>query len=288
MWLGNSWNGVQQVEANLQMWEATLPALDGVAQLGGTWQPNHGEYGDPIELRPPQCTVFERLQVPIAPNNAQRVIALFRDLRPRWAFDHNVAALMNTVAELRRVAPPDSPRWVIMTDSGLASCIHEARGTRDDPNNAAPFFAEALRQGVKVMMIGNFEVNGVRPLTSDQLVGSNVDAVELWSVAGGALRRDGPRGLHFWLWPETDAIREAIRENITRPYHCRQRTDVPESDRVGLSLSTGDGAVIRQGAGWRFSAEDSRFVEVLGPDCDALVRSQAPLRLISSQRLCFQ
>ena len=105
-----------------------------------------------------------------------------------------------------------------------------------------------------------------------------------WSVAGGAVRRNGPA--HYWYWTETDTIAAGVRENIIAPYFCELRTSVPASDRERVELLTEDGAAISRSTGWQWIDAGSTQLRVLGADCDRLVDRRATVRFVSRSSLC--
>ncbi|MFO0560917.1 MAG: hypothetical protein U0269_23060 [Polyangiales bacterium] len=283
-WLNRTHGGPLLAEASLLLWERLLPQLDGVAVLGGTWQP---ALGAPFSLpseRPPVCTAWPELLVPYAERNSERVLTLYRDLRPRTGPDANVAALDDVVDSLVRAAPVGSPKWVLMQDSGVATCETSRLG---DPNPAvaAPHFAAALRRGVRVMLFAVFPDNERTGAFSwESNVGQWADALEAWSVAGGAARRNGPA--HYWYWTETEAISAGVRENIIAPYFCELRTSVPASERDRVELVTEDGATIARSTGWQWSDGGSTQLRVLGADCERLVDRRSTVRFVSRSSLC--
>jgi hypothetical protein len=285
VWLNQAHRGIPMTQAALQMWEAMLPPLDGVASLGATWQPALGEpFALPNE-RPPVCAAWPNLMIPIAPNNSERVLTLFRDVRPRTGFDSNVAALNNTVDELIRVAPSDSPKWVLMQSSGYATCETEARNT-PDARVAAPHFANALRRGVRVMLFAVFpNNNNTNDFSWDLARGQDFDAIEAWAVAGGALRRNGPA--HFWVWTETEAIASAIRDNVISPYYCHVRATVPDVDRDRVVLLSEQGTEIPRETGWRWNTDHTNFIDILGAYCESVTRSRSSLRFVTRQHSCY-
>ncbi|MFO0561479.1 MAG: hypothetical protein U0269_25945 [Polyangiales bacterium] len=283
-WGNQTHGGLLLAEASLLMWERLLPQLDGVAVLGGTWQPALGAPFSLANERPPVCTAWPELLVPYAERNSERVLTLYRDLRPRTGPDANVAALDYVVDSLVRAAPAHSPKWVLMQSNGLATCETSRVG---DPNPAvaAPHFAAALRRGVKVLLIAVLpRTMGADAFSWEGNVGAWADALEAWSVAGGAVRRNGPA--HYWYWTETDAIAAGVRENIIAPYFCELRTSVPASDRERVELLTEDGAAISRSTGWQWIDAGSTQLRVLGADCDRLVDRRATVRFVSRSSLC--
>lgn len=286
VWLNQAHRGLPMAEAALFMWERLLPQLDEVAVMGGTWQPALGEPLAPTSENPPICTAWPNLLVPFEPNNSARVLGLFRDLRPRFAPDANVAALNYVVDELIRVAPPDSPRWVLMQDSGIASCETIAQQS-PDPAVAAPHFAAARRRGVNIMLIAVFPHNAdSSDFRWEANVGTWADALEQWSVQGGATRVNGPA--HYWVWTETEAIAAAANENIVRPYYCQPHVVVPAGERADLVLVDDQGQTIPRDTGWRWSETAPDHIEVLGAFCARVAEHRSALRLVSSEFRCYE